>query len=93
MIRCQAGLIAQVRYVVPRHKAANWVGPNRSRKFTRPGAGGFVELPPGEFLDLLADLGPPPRKHRHRYRGVFSPNYKLRRAVTAHDKREHRQAA
>ena len=25
----------------------------------------------------------PPRKHRHRYHGVFAPNHKLRRAVTA----------
>ena len=36
-----------------------------------------------EFLDRLADLVPPPRMHRHRYHGVFAPNHKLRRAVTA----------
>ncbi len=36
-----------------------------------------------EFLDLLVDLVPPPRKHRHRYHGVFAPNHKLRPAVTA----------
>jgi len=30
------GRIARVRYVLPRHKAANWVGPGRSRKSTRP---------------------------------------------------------
>jgi hypothetical protein len=58
--------IARVRYVLPRHKAANWVGPGRSRKSTRPGANGVVELTPFEFLDRLADLVPPPRKHRHR---------------------------
>jgi hypothetical protein len=34
-------------------------------------------------LDRLADLVPPPRKHRHRYHGVFAPNHKLRSAVTA----------
>jgi hypothetical protein len=34
-------------------------------------------------IDRLADLVPPPRKHRHRYHGVFAPNHKLRRAVTA----------
>ncbi len=34
-------------------------------------------------FDRLADLGPPPRKHRHRYHGVFAPNHTLRRAVTA----------
>ena len=26
---------------------------------------------------------PPPRKHRHRYHGVFAPNHRLRKAVTA----------
>ncbi|GDX97565.1 hypothetical protein LBMAG47_32300 [Planctomycetia bacterium] len=73
--------------------AANWVGPGRGRKSTRPGVNGVVDLLPFEFLDRLADLVPPPRKHRHRYHGVFAPNHKLRRAVTAHDKRERRQAA
>ena len=86
------GQIARIRYVLPRRWvilwAANWVGPSRSRKSTRPGANGVVELSPFEFLDRLADLVPPPRKHRHRYHGVFAPNHKLRRAVTAHDKRE-----
>jgi hypothetical protein len=38
----------------------------RSRKSTRPEANGVVELTPFEFLDRLADLVPPPRKHRHR---------------------------
>ena len=77
------GRIARIRYVLPRHKAANWVGRGRGRKSTRPGANGVVELTPFEFLDRLADLVPPPRKHRHRYHGVFAPNHKLRRAVTA----------
>jgi hypothetical protein len=69
--------------VLPRHKAATWVGPGRGRKSTRPGDTGVVELTPFEFLDRLVDLVPPPRKHRHRYHGVFAPNHKLRRAVTA----------
>jgi hypothetical protein len=77
------GRIARIRYVLPRHKAANWVGRGRARKSTRPGANGVVELTPFEFLDRLADLVPPPRKHRHRYHGVFAANHKLRRAVTA----------
>jgi hypothetical protein len=42
-----------------------------------------TELSPFEFLDRLADLVPPPRKHRHRYHGVFAPNHRLRKAVTA----------
>ena len=66
-----------------RHKAANWVGPGRGRKSTRPGAGGVVELSALEFLNRLANFVPPPRKHRHRSHGVFAPNHKLRRAVTA----------
>jgi hypothetical protein len=41
------------------------------------------ELSPFDFLDRLADLVPPPRKHRHRYHGVFAPNHKLRSTVTA----------
>ena len=77
------GAIARVRYVLPRHKAANWVGPGRGRKSTRSGANGVVEFTPFKFLDRLADLVPPPRKHRHRYHGVFAPNHKLRKTVTA----------
>jgi hypothetical protein len=83
VIRGADGRIIRIRYVLPRHKAANWVGPGRGRKSTRPGANGVVELTPLEFLDRLADLVPPPRKHRHRYHGVFAPNHKLRKGVTA----------
>ena len=66
VIRGEDGRIARVRYVLPRHKAANWVGPGRGRKSTRPGANGVVKLSPFDFLDRLADLVPPPRKHRQR---------------------------
>jgi len=66
VIRGEVGRIARVRYVLPRHKAANWVGPGRGRKSTRPGVSVVVELFPFEFLDRLAALVPPPRKHRHR---------------------------
>ena len=31
VIRGPDGRVAKVRYVLPRHKAANWVGPGRSR--------------------------------------------------------------
>jgi hypothetical protein len=78
-----SGRATKVRYVLPRHKTANWVGPGRSRTSTRPEANGVVELSPFEFLDRLADLVPPPRRHRHRYHGVFAPNHKLRPAVTS----------
>jgi hypothetical protein len=83
VIRGEDGRIARVLYVLRRHKAANWVGPGCGQKFTWPGANGVVELTPLEFMDRLADLVPPPRKHRHRYHGVFACNHKLRRAVTS----------
>ena len=83
VIRGPAGRISRVRYVLPRHNTANWVGPGRSRKSTRQGASGGGDLTPFEFLDRLADLVPPPPRHRHRYHGVFALNHKLRRAVTA----------
>jgi hypothetical protein len=83
VIRDADGRIIRIRYVLPRHKAATWVGRGRGRKSTRPGANGVVELTPLEFLGRLADLVPPPRKHRHRYHGVFAPNHKRRKAVTA----------
>ena len=42
VIRGPDGRIARIHYVLPRHKAANWVGPGRGRKSTRPGANGVV---------------------------------------------------
>jgi hypothetical protein len=75
------GQIARIRYVLPRRWvtvwAANWVGPSRSRKSTRPGANGVVDLSPFEFLDRLADLVPPPRKRRYRYHGVSDPSHRV----------------
>jgi len=62
VIRGEDGRINRIRYLLPRHKAANWVGPGRGRKSTPPGPNGVVELPPFEFLDRFADLVPPPRK-------------------------------
>jgi hypothetical protein len=44
--RDASGHATKVRYVLPRHKAANWVGRGRSRKSTQPGANGVVELSP-----------------------------------------------
>ncbi|MFM9011755.1 MAG: transposase [Planctomycetota bacterium] len=77
------GSSVHIRYSLPRHKRGQWVGPGRKRTATAPGTNGVVDLSPGEFLDRLADLVPPPRKHRHRYHGVFAPNHPLRPAVTA----------
>ena len=62
VIRGPAGRIAQVRYVLPRHKAANWVGPGRGRKSTRPGENGVVELSPFEFIGPARRSRPPAAK-------------------------------
>jgi hypothetical protein len=50
----------------------------------RPDGQTVLYLTPMEFLDKLAVLIPPPRKHRHRYHGVLAPNAPLRQAVTAY---------
>ena len=61
VIRGADGRITRVRYVLPRHKAANWVGPSRSRMSTRPGANGVVDLSPFEFLARLSRPWPADR--------------------------------
>ncbi|MBP9603126.1 MAG: transposase [Chromatiaceae bacterium] len=38
---------------------------------------------PLAFIDHLAALIPPPRRHRHRYHGVLAPHAPLRLAATA----------
>jgi len=54
-------------------------------RLMRPGPQGqtVLTLNPAEFLDHVAALIPPPRKHRHRYFGVLAPNAPWREAVTA----------
>jgi len=83
LLEARDGRPERIRYALPRHKRGTWIGPARSRKSSTPDAQGVIHLSPHELLDRLADLVPPPRKHRHRYHGVFAPNHPLRRAVTA----------
>jgi len=45
----------------------------------------------GQVMAKVQQL--PPELRPQAYHGVFAPNHKLRPAVTAHEKREHRQAA
>ncbi|MBK7421960.1 MAG: transposase [Propionivibrio sp.] len=49
----------------------------------KPGPGGSVSLMliPLELIERLAELIPPPRRHRHRYSGVLAPNAPLRAQV------------
>jgi len=42
-----------------------------------------LQFTPLELIHCLAQLLPPPRKHRHRYYGVFAPNAPLWTAVAA----------
>jgi hypothetical protein len=49
----------------------------------RPDGSTSLTLAPLDLLDRLAALIPPPRRHRHRYHGVFAPHSPLRPAVTA----------
>ena len=70
-----AGDGAQVRYRLP------WA----ALQGHRSGMQGAIELQlsASEFLDRIALLIPPPRKHRHRYFGVLAPNSPWRAQVTA----------
>ncbi len=49
----------------------------------RPDGQTTITLTALEFLDLIALLIPPPKRHRLRYFGVLAPNASLRQAVTA----------
>ena len=55
-------------------------------RLPKPAMDGRTEriLTPLEFLDRIAALIPPPRRHRHRYHGVLAPNSPLRQAVIAY---------
>ncbi len=49
-----------------------------------------LRLSASEFLDRVAALIPPPRKHRHRYFGVLAPNSPWRALVAAQNSKLHR---
>jgi hypothetical protein len=77
---CARPLFAQERLT--------WAGEHHDRlvyRLSNPMPDGRIILymTPLELLDRLALLIPPPRRHRHRYHGVFAPNAPLRAQVTA----------
>jgi hypothetical protein len=88
---------SQLRPVVSSSTVATVVGARRRHRLDRPPPGHAhdsfawsraLRLTGGEPLCpansvRLADLVPPPRKHRHRYHGVLAPNHTLRPVVTA----------
>ena len=49
----------------------------------RPDGSTELVLTPLELLDRLAELIPPPRRHRHQYHGAFAPHAALRTLVSA----------
>jgi len=76
--------------------------PAAPRYASRPSSGLPLLPPPASptassaalrFLDRLAKILPPPRLHRHRYRGVFAPNAPLRPLVTARAQEDNALAA
>jgi hypothetical protein len=93
VIRGPDGRISRVRYLLPRHKAATWVGRGRGRKSTRPGANGVVELSPPRVprparrSRPAAAEAPAPLP-----RGVCAES-QAQAGLTRHDKGEYRQAA
>lgn len=64
----------------------SWIKPGETLRYklSKPGPKGETELvlTPDEFLDRIAALIPPPRRHRHRYFGILAPNSPWRKAVT-----------
>ena len=63
-----AGGGAQVRYRLP------WAALQGHRPEQQQQRSIELRLSASEFLDRVAALTPPPRKHRHRYFGVLAPN-------------------
>ena len=72
-----AGGGAQVRYRLP------LAALQRHRREQQQQRSIELRLSASEFLDRVAALIPPPRKHRHRYFGVLAPNSLWRALVVA----------
>jgi hypothetical protein len=45
---------------------------------------GYLSFTPDEFLNKLAMLIPPKKKHLHHYHGAFAPNAPLRKSISSH---------
>ena len=77
-----AGGGAQVRYRLP------WAALQGHRPEQQQHRSIELRLSASEFLDRVAALIPPPRKHRHRYFGVLAPNSPWRALVAANSGRK-----
>ena len=77
------GLERLIRYCArPIFSSERLEGVGEKLKYTlpKPTADGktIMILKPSELLDKLAQLIPPPKRHRHHYHGVLAPNSPLR---------------
>ena len=72
-----AGGGAQVRYRLPRAALQEYRPAQQQQRSIE------LRLSASEFLDRVAALIPPPRKHRHRYLGVLAPNSPCRALAAA----------
>lgn len=61
-----------------------WNGPWLIYRLPKPCHTGkrFFQIDPIEFIDKIADLIPPARRHRHHYHGAFAANSPLRPLIT-----------
>jgi hypothetical protein len=89
-VRIQAfdrdGLERLIRYCArPAFASENlrWNGPWLTYRLPKPCHTGriSIQIDPIEFLDKIAALIPPPRRHRHHYHGAFAPNSPLRPVI------------
>ena len=89
-VRIQAfdrdGLERLIRYCTrPAFASENlrWNGPWLTYRLPKPCHTGrtSIQIDPIEFLDKIAALIPPPRRHRHHYHGAFAPNSPLRPVI------------
>ena len=89
MVDDRVGLERVLRYCARPAFAVEHVSCRIERKrvvyrLPKPGSDGtqHLELAVSELFDRPAAPIPPPRRHRHRYHGVFAPNAPLHCAVT-----------
>ena len=81
------GLERLIRYCArPTFASENlhWNGPWLIYRLPKPCHTGkrFIQVNPIEFIDKIASLIPPARRHRHHYHGAFASNSPLRPCVT-----------
>ena len=81
------GLERLIRYCArPAFASENlrWNGPWLIYRLPKPCHTGktWIQVEPLEFLDKVAALIPPARRHRHHYHGAFAPNSLLRPSIT-----------